>query len=1130
MREILTQRSFRFFLLFTFLFLVGCGQVKLVAPTSQAVKPQTLNNKSQLQTPPHIKTNPVNQLKSTDNKDFRIKLVRTTASGAIRRIFDNPVYSVSSSVAITGPANDQIFVNVGDNFSITGIINANPGPILDLTPISVTPSGIVNITNTTINASGTTLTIDALSVGTTTVTFSNQYYGMYFDVIITVGPGGGPPPPATIEFQAAAFSAGEAAGTMAVNLVRGGTTTTAVSATVSLTDISATGGAALPADYNNAPIVVNFPVGVTTQTINIPIFDDVASEPTEAFTMTLGGYSAGAVAGTLTSSQGNIVDDDILAPADVSFFTPQHIPLYTWGENNSPMQVQLMRTGNSASAISVDISLTDLTANGGAALPADFNNAVVTVPFPAGVTQVTAAIPLFDDALIEGTETFTLTLVNPSAGANIVAPSTATATIIDDDFLPVSDVLTAPSTQITFGVPAAPNAVKSIRVEGPGPVTGTLFIDPISGTSIPDIVSAWKAEGNGNDELGTNNGTLIGGTGFVVGQTGQAFSLDGVNDVVLVNPATMPTTDITVAYWINTADTTKQGSAFSYATAASNNEFLIFDYRNIRIFRGGASLATGVAVNDGNWHHVAASWRSSDGRTQLFVDGVLSFTGNMATGTSIGAPGAIALGQEQDSVGGGFAVNQACLCSLDEVYMFSRELTPGEITDVMNDNVNTGGATPTQLLTAIALDNPGNPVAGVVDYVWRFSNTVPFPGILKYPAGAAGTPNNQAEFTPQLTGTGSVDLIAENLTTGLTGSITVQLNDVLPEVVSFNVTPTPPVNCVVALPSTVDTVCNVSVNPGVLYTFASTFIDDNADIQVTEPPNDMAYENIFGFSAREGIAPPALADNVFLSGFNGNLTAGAATYGFSFSGGVNRKSYTTQLQFTNDTLPAGALRMKVDTGTGQTRQHTWNISVLSSLIGFWAGENNFLDSSTVGNDGAILGTTTFGPGQTGQAFNFNGTTDGVMVNPITSFPSNEITVGFWMNTADNSKAGGVFSYASGASNNDFLVFDHRNIRIYRGGASIGTGINTLNDGLNHHLAVTWRGSDGQLRVYVDGVLAFSGVLAAGTSITPGGALALGQEQDCTGGCFDVNQAFPGQLDEVKVHSRVFTAAEIPSLM
>ena len=95
----------------------------------------------------------------------------------------------------------------------------------------------------------------------------------------------------------------------------------------------------------------------------------------------------------------------------------------------------------------------------------------------------------------------------------------------------------------------------------------------------------------------------------------------------------------------------------------------------------------------------------------------------------------------------------------------------------------------------------------------------------------------------------------------------------------------------------------------------------------------------------------------------------------------------------------------------------------------------------------------------------------------------------------------------------------------KGTASPATGVK-LNDGLWHHLAVTWTSTGGAVRVYKDGALAFSGTLRAGTTLTAGGALVLGQDQDSVNGGFETAQAYLGQLDEVALYPTALSQARV----
>jgi Concanavalin A-like lectin/glucanases superfamily len=105
----------------------------------------------------------------------------------------------------------------------------------------------------------------------------------------------------------------------------------------------------------------------------------------------------------------------------------------------------------------------------------------------------------------------------------------------------------------------------------------------------------------------------------------------------------------------------------------------------------------------------------------------------------------------------------------------------------------------------------------------------------------------------------------------------------------------------------------------------------------------------------------------------------------------------------------------------------------------------------------------------------------------------------------------------------------------------------LADGKWHHIAVTWRSSDGAANLYDNGRLVWSVVRAAGKHPPSGGTLVIGREQDCEGGCFDSqtgaagdvsstakqeygSQDFFGVIDELRIWKRVRTGEEIAAGM
>jgi hypothetical protein len=112
---------------------------------------------------------------------------------------------------------------------------------------------------------------------------------------------------------------------------------------------------------------------------------------------------------------------------------------YTVNESAGNLAVVVNRTGNTAGAATIDYATSDTagltpcnTINGIASSRCDYATTIGTLRFAAGESTKTIFIPLVDDAWAEGTETFTLTLSNPS-GTTLGANASAVITLSDND-------------------------------------------------------------------------------------------------------------------------------------------------------------------------------------------------------------------------------------------------------------------------------------------------------------------------------------------------------------------------------------------------------------------------------------------------------------------------------------------------------------------------------------------------------------------------------------------------------------------------------------------------------------------------------------------------------------------------
>ncbi|WP_455391629.1 LamG-like jellyroll fold domain-containing protein, partial [[Eubacterium] cellulosolvens] len=182
---------------------------------------------------------------------------------------------------------------------------------------------------------------------------------------------------------------------------------------------------------------------------------------------------------------------------------------------------------------------------------------------------------------------------------------------------------------------------------------------------------------SGNNNHGTLKDWLPGNTDgntppqWIDGKFGKALDFDGTDDYVEMFPFDFDFTDITIEIWLKTSDTSNSGTILSASKLGqSDNELILFDYRSLSVTVDGAGAATGVAFNDGNWHHIIATWQASNGSVKLYKDGNEVFSHFNKKGAIIQL-GNLIFGQEQDNFRNDFDTRQAADGILDEAYIFN---------------------------------------------------------------------------------------------------------------------------------------------------------------------------------------------------------------------------------------------------------------------------------------------------------------------------------------------------------------------------------------------------------------------------------------------------------------------------
>jgi hypothetical protein len=211
---------------------------------------------------------------------------------------------------------------------------------------------------------------------------------------------------------------------------------------------------------------------------------------------------------------------------------------------------------------------------------------------------------------------------------------------------------------------------------------------------IPGLISLWEFdEGNGttaHDSVSKNHGTINGAT-WTTGQIDGALSFDGVNDYVDMADTVKDYlgTNYTVSAWIK-ADTISNNKAIlSYRHSTEGNPVLFFlgqYYTNVdfAVRDNSHNLAQPSfmdAITANTWYHVAGVREGNN--VNVYVNGV---SGNPVSET-LGAisPDNLKIGANQ---WGGNPVSNHFDGAIDDVRIYNRALTAGEILELYQDGLN----------------------------------------------------------------------------------------------------------------------------------------------------------------------------------------------------------------------------------------------------------------------------------------------------------------------------------------------------------------------------------------------------------------------------------------------------------
>jgi subtilisin len=206
----------------------------------------------------------------------------------------------------------------------------------------------------------------------------------------------------------------------------------------------------------------------------------------------------------------------------------------------------------------------------------------------------------------------------------------------------------------------------------------------------------WPGEGNADDVIGSNIGTLGAGATFGSGHTGQAFRLDGMDDYVDLGPSSIigsGNAPFTVSFWMNPGGILSNTYYMPIRLKQDSGFFLVFahnccgttgDYAwtSFRQHQQWAFPVSQAALLN-RWTHVSATYdggnKDAISSYTLYLDGVpISNSSAVNAGPAGGTCNDNALGSSPEGLNcAGSAENYPI--SIDEVQIFNRSLAPLEI-------------------------------------------------------------------------------------------------------------------------------------------------------------------------------------------------------------------------------------------------------------------------------------------------------------------------------------------------------------------------------------------------------------------------------------------------------------------
>jgi hypothetical protein len=201
----------------------------------------------------------------------------------------------------------------------------------------------------------------------------------------------------------------------------------------------------------------------------------------------------------------------------------------------------------------------------------------------------------------------------------------------------------------------------------------------------------------------------------------------------------------------------------------------------------------------------------------------------------------------------------------------------------------------------------------------------------------------------------------------------------------------------------------------------------------------------------------------------------------------------------------------------------------SGIVGWWPANGTTVDI-VGGDNGTLEYGATFGPGEVGQAFSFNGDNQFVEIPATPALEPQSVTLECWFNDSNPASGGNLISKPVGSGDLDsyqiWLENGNLNGLVCNAGTEgpILSYAFTPSSGVWYHAAYTFDSGTRSQTLYLNGSEVASGTanLQIGYDAN---AVLIGIDSDNDSGVLP----FTGSIDEVSIYNRALTATEIAGI-